>query len=167
NFLYGIKQSRKVIFGNDILGEIDFSFNKNYLLKIAPIDLKIFKFQLLRSPLSYDLDNDFDLFLNECLVLGKMISYLGVEIVLTDDEIKNGDHLNYIFNKRNMLRLYREKYNQEVSKNVEYILYVRENYRILKKLKSNAIKLFRASYNLEIEVERKLKEVIKRSENIK
>lgn len=160
HFLNGIKQARKVVYGNDILGKMDFDFDRDYLLMAGVLYLNIFKFQLLRAPISYDLDKDFHLVFNECLTNGKMIAYLGIEIALTDEEIKNKEYMNYIFNKENMVKFYEQKYNNKASKAVELILEGRKEYNVWKKDKDRAREMFTASYDLCNMIDEKIKTLL-------
>lgn len=157
HFLNGIKQARKVVYGNDILGGMDFDFDKNYLLMAGVLYLNIFKFQLLRAPISYDMDKDFDLVFNECLTNGKMIAYMGVEIVLTDEEIKSKKYMEYISNKESMIRFYKENYGGKASKLIDFILSGRANYLSWKNKKEKSIEMFKAGFELSEIVDEMLK----------
>lgn len=148
HFLNGIKQARKVLYGSDVLGDTNFDFDKNYLLMAGKLYLNIFKFQLLRAPLSYDMSKDFDLAFNESLKNGKMIAYLGVEIVLTEEEIRNGEYMKYIANKESMVDFYKERYGKAASQFVVFLLQARDNYGAWKKNKRKAKDTFKMAYGL-------------------
>lgn len=142
NFLNGIKQSRRLEFGEDILRDMDLSFDRKYLLKMAYQYIDIFSFQLVRIPLSFDIDRDFDQILNESMICGKMLAYLGVELAQSDKELASGEHARYIEDKRRMIDFYRLRYGKNAADAVKFILEARDNYDRWKRSKEKALKTF-------------------------
>lgn len=146
--LHGTQQMRKVIFGPDILGSLDLSFGKKEVIEAALRDLAIFKLQLIRAPSTYVLDEDISLLFNEALIVGKMTIGWGVEVCSSDKELRDGDHLKYLKDRKKTMEFYRKNVSPEAANSVKTILEARDKYGEWKNDKEKAYLVFTESYNL-------------------
>ncbi|MCK4354865.1 hypothetical protein KAW43_00740 [Candidatus Parcubacteria bacterium] len=146
--LTGFLNMQKVVFGKDVLGSLDISFNKKYIIKTAFRDLPIMGIQLKNAPSAYNLKKDLSLLMNESIVNGKTIAYLGVEIVLTDEELKNGKVLEFIRDKEKLVSFFQEKYGQKTADFVKEILEARKNFNSWKNDRKKVYEVFKAAYGL-------------------
>ncbi len=141
-FLEGIKSSRKIIFGNDVLKDIEIVLTKRDFFPAAIFDLIMFESQLSRAPAQFD-ENEFDLLFNESVVCGKFAAILGVEIAMNEEELKQKEFLKYIHDKEEMIEFYKNRYDENTANNVKFILEARLNYLKYKDDKEKTKKLFR------------------------
>ena len=148
NVLAGMKKTRKVVFGKDVLGEIPTEIDKAYVLKTSFRDLGIFRTQLKYAALSYDLTKASPKLMNEAACLGKMMLRLGLEIASTDEEIKSGGYIEYFKDMRKMERFYERRYGKSVSKAARIILDARDKYDEWKKDKNKIYQVFIAAYRI-------------------
>jgi hypothetical protein len=128
-FTEGMKSGNKLLYGSDPLNAINVSpITHQDLLQVVPtFDVPFETIPLTRAPAQYDEDES-DLLLNEALTNAKDLSYLGVEIAMTDEELKDKKYIQYIQNKELMTEFYAERYDQDTTKLVETIIDTRENY---------------------------------------
>jgi len=146
--LNGMAQMRKVIYGRDVFGETNLEFDRPYLIQAAFRDLGMFRSQLLRAPMAYNLERDNVLFFSESLICGKITMYLGVELAETEEELKSGKHLELIAQKRKMHDFYNERYGAAAAKAAQVILDARDNFAEWKGSKEKAYEVYKAAYEL-------------------
>lgn len=160
--LIGFLNMQKVVYGKDVLGSLDLNFNKEYIIKVAFRDLPIMRIQLKNAPLAYNLKKHLSLLMNESIVNGKTIAYLGVELALVDKELKNNQALEFIRDKEKLVSFFQERYDQKTADFVKEILEARKNFNSWKNNKEKVYQTFRAAYGLAESIwSRLLKEVLR------
>lgn len=146
NVLEGMKATRKVIFGSDPLANVEPVYTKRDLYQWAIFDVGvIFRNLLLRTPISYDVEEHLDLLAHDSLELGKSALYWGVEIFMDEEDIKKGNHIKLINDKNEMVNFF-SKEDKELGDATRIILEARENFKEYKKSKDKASKLYNASF---------------------
>jgi len=156
NFLAGVKSMRKVIFGKDVLADMDFKIDKQYIIQASFRDVSLFKIQLTRAPMSYDLNSKIGLLLNESLINGKMAMGYGVELASTPEELENRSYLQYFSEREKMVGFYRERFGESVAENAQVLQDARNNYHEWKEDKEKTYAVFSAAYYLTMAVWSKL-----------
>ena len=111
----GFKSTRKLVFGKDVLKNIDFQVSKKAIQAGATRKIISHKIQLDRIPLAYHLKRDVDLVLNESLSHGKNLLYFGVELLMSDKELKEKKFLEVFHDKNKLLRLYQSRFPEAVA----------------------------------------------------
>jgi len=147
-FTEGLKSANKLLYGNDVLSTIKVGeITTQDLFQGAMFDLPFFMIPLTRAPAQYD-ESDTDLLFNEALVNGKMLTYLGMELVLTEEELRNKAFIKYIQNKEAIVSLYKERYGEHIGSLVSKIYEARENYLKYKKDPEKAREIFSATLQI-------------------
>jgi predicted nucleotidyltransferase len=147
-FTEGLKSANKLIIGEDILSKIETSpITHEDLLKGAMMDLLFFKLPLERAPTQYD-EDEYELLFNEALSNAKNIAYTGVEVAMSDEELKNKKYIELIQNKEKMVEFYNERYGKELAKKVEIILNSRLSFLTHKNDKKKAEEIFSIALEL-------------------
>ena len=147
-FTEGLKNSNRLLFGNDFLATLEVGeITVQDLIRGAMFDLPFFILPLTRAPAQYD-ESETDLLFNEALVNGKMLSYLGIELALTEEELKQKAFVKYIENKETIVQFYAERYGTEVGELVKTIYEAREKYLQYKNDPAKAKELFEAALQL-------------------
>lgn len=148
NVLAGMRRARKVLWGQDILEEIDTSVDKAYLVKASFRDVGMFRLQLSLTPSIYNLNTDYDMLFSEALNWGKMATRWGIAVAATEEETKSGEYLSKFANLQDMIPFYEERYGLEIAKSVEVILEARDKYDQWKNDKEKAYFVYKEAYNL-------------------
>lgn len=144
----GFKDSRKLIFGKDILADIEFKVTKQEIQASAREKIvSHHKIQLDRVPLVYHLERDIDLVFNEALSHGKNLVYFAVELLMTEEELEKRNFFNLFRDKRQLLNFFKERL-PKVEGAVSIIMESKEHYPEWKIDKRRAKKLFLASSEL-------------------
>ncbi len=160
--LIGFLNMQKVVYGKDVLGSLNLNFDKEYIIKVAFRDLPIMRIQLKNAPLAYNLKKDLSLLMNESIVNGKTTAYLGVELALTDEELKNNQALEFIQDKEKMVSFFEKRYSPKTADFVKEILEARKNFNSWKNDKEKVYQTFKAAHNLAEDVwNRLLKEAFR------
>ena len=147
-FTEGLKSSNRLLHGNDLLSTLEIGeITKQDLVKGAMFDLPFFILPLTRAPAQYD-ESETDLLFNEALVNGKMLSYLGIELALSEEELKQKAFVKYIENKETIVQFYNERYGGDIGLLVSKIYEARENYLTYKNHPGKAKELFEAALQL-------------------
>lgn len=110
----GFKSGRKLVYGKDVLKNIDFQVSKKAIQADAVGKIVSHKIQLDRIPLAYHLKKDGDLILNESLSHGKNLLYFGVELLMSDQEIREKKFLEIFHDNEKMLELYKNRFPEAV-----------------------------------------------------
>jgi len=142
----GFKAGRKLIFGEDLLSKFNFSVTSDVIHKDAPEKISSHKIQLDRVPLAYHMERDVDLIYNESLSHGKNLLYFGVELVMSEEELRNNDFLSYYRSDR-LIDFYRNRF-PEASDIAQQLLESKENFDEWKKDKNKAKQVYLAASKL-------------------
>lgn len=140
----GYKSSRKLVFGEDILKNINFSISKKQILTSAMGKIIDHKIQLDRIPLAYHLNRDISLIFNESLSHAKNLIYFGVELIMTDGELKRKKFLEYFQDKEKLVNIYRERMPHALQM-IQNIIEAKNNYSNWKKRKGKAKEIYLVS----------------------
>jgi len=145
--LDGFYQTRKIIFGYDVLANIDITVTKKSVVKNAIAKLSSHKVQLDRIPLVYNINKDSDLIFNESLDHGKNLAYFGVELLMTDKQIRDKEYLTIINDKQKLKEFYSRCCPPALA-SINTILNSRNNYEKWKNDKIKAIEVYKAAFLL-------------------
>lgn len=125
--LDGYKSSKKLVFGNDILGNISFEVNKENIWSSAMEKIISHKVQLDRIPLAYHLQKDVDLVYNEALSHGKNLIYFAVELLMSEEELKEKQYIKMFQDKDKMSEFLKSR-NPELYALSEILSDAKESY---------------------------------------
>lgn len=147
-FLEGMKDSRKLLYGEDVLKSITISkITKEDIAKGVLVDLAFYQLPLERAPIQYG-EDECDLLFNEAVLAGKMAAYFGVEAAMTEKELAQKQYLKFITKKALLPGFYKERYNSQIAEWVEKILDARENFSAYKNDPKIAKEIFQISLKL-------------------
>lgn len=147
-FTEGLKSANKLLHGKDFLKSLKVGdITKKDLVKGAMFDLMFFSIPVSRAPAQYTKDET-NLLLNESLVNAKNMAYLGIEVAMTDKELKEKDYLKYLKNKETIASFYEERYGKDIGKMVKRIFQVRDQYQTLKNDPKVGEEMFSIALNL-------------------
>lgn len=148
NVLEGMKSTRKIVFGSDPLKDINVKHTKKDVIKWAFFDIGIlYRNQLIRAPLTYDVTEHLNILADESLEIGKVALMWGTEIFLSGDDWKKGKHLELIKDKEKMFKFY-NGIDKKLGKDARVVLDARLNFHQYKTNKVKAYKLYNSAYNL-------------------
>ena len=148
NVLEGMKSTRKIVFGSDPLKDVNVKHTKKDVIKWAFFDIGIiYRNQLIRAPLSYDISEYLNILADESLEIGKVALMWGTEIFLSEDDWKKGRHIELIKNKEEMVKFY-NSINEKLGRDAVVVLDARLNFHQYKTNKVKAYKLYNSAYNL-------------------
>jgi predicted nucleotidyltransferase len=140
----GFKATRSLIFGKDILKGINFQVSKRSIHADAINKIASHKIQLDRIPLTYHLKRDIDLVFNESLSHGKNLLFFGVELLMSDKELKQRKFLDICGNHDKLLKFYKTRF-PEVLDYVQEILEAKKNFENWKSKPDKVKSLYFAS----------------------
>ncbi|NMB91824.1 hypothetical protein GYA37_03185 [candidate division WWE3 bacterium] len=140
----GFKSSRKLVFGNDLLKNISFEVNKNNIWSLAMEKIISHKVQLDRIPLTYHLQKDVDLVYNEALSHGKNLLYFAVELLMSEEELKEKKYIEIFQDKNSMQSFLTSKY-AKFSSLSQTIYDAKDNYEKFKSDKDKAKEVYLAA----------------------
>ena len=78
----GFKNTRKLVFGNDLLSQIEFEVSIEDIIETGKQRVMSYKIQLDRIPLTYHLEQEIHLIYNESLSHGKNLMYFGLRFYI-------------------------------------------------------------------------------------
>lgn len=126
--LAGFQQMRKVIIGEDVLGEMNFQFSVKELKNDMIADLILFYLQASRATAQYDLEKECNFLFNEALALGKFCTYCGIELAMSEQELQDKKHLKLLENKEKIPDFYVERYGPSIGDMVKFVYLARDNH---------------------------------------
>lgn len=129
--LEGFKASRGLIFGSDVLKKINFEVTKKSIHEDAPNKISAHKIQLDRIPMVYHFKRDVDLIFNETLSHGKNLLYFGVELLMSEDDLKQRKFLDVFNNSEKLIDFYKARFPEALNY-AEEILAAKENFEARK-----------------------------------
>ena len=146
NVLEGILDTKRVVFGSDPLKDIDITYTQQDVIQWAFFDIGIiFRNQLLRAPLSYDLDQHLCLLADESLEIGKIALMWGTEIFLDEKDWQKKRYMELIKNKEQMIDFY-QNIDKELGDAAKIILEARQQFQEYRTDKDKTFKLYNAAY---------------------
>lgn len=86
--LAGFKSTRKLILGDDILADMAFEVSTEDILTTGLQKIRYHRDLLTKVPLTYHLQLELPIVYNESLAQGKNLMYFGVEMLMTDSELR-------------------------------------------------------------------------------
>jgi len=143
----GFQSSRQLVFGTDLLKNIEFEVSVEDIIETGRHRLTTHKIQLDRIPLTYHLQKEIDLIYNEALSHGKNLMYFGVEMLMSDAELREKLFLDVLRNNDKILQFYKARL-PEVVANVETVMTSKEKYPHWKYEKPKAKALYLAAHEL-------------------
>lgn len=161
--MQGMKNTRKVLYGNDVLGDMDFAASHEDVIYSIPREVFLYDLILTRAPMTYDIDKDYDLLATEALEVGKTTLVLLAEVLLDDESLKKGRHLELNADKHKLLEFLRKSGVKGLAGWAETIISARDNFLEVKKNKEKVFALYDAAFNILRTVKRlAIEEIIKR-----
>jgi predicted nucleotidyltransferase len=147
-FTEGIKNSRKLLLGNDVLNGVEIGkVTRQDIQEWMIRDILFQEIPLARAPVQYD-EDEYDLFFNEVLTAAKNFVSWGIEIAMSDEELAEKMYVYYVENKEKLVEFYKERYGEDVSQMVEKVLDARKNYLKYKTDKEMVKGMFRIALGL-------------------
>lgn len=145
--LEGFKSMRKVIYGRDVLGEMELKPTLQDVALHIIRDFSVFRLQMMRMPLSYDISKRFDLLATESLECGKAALYSGSQLLLTEEEFNAKKYIEF-FKDKNKLLEFIGRNKPEWLEPAKFIVKDRENFLSVKQDREKSSELYRQSYTL-------------------
>lgn len=147
--IQNLKATRKVVFGTDVLGKIELLLaHEDILLNVLKEFPGVYRLQLTRAPMTYDIDKDYELLATEALEIGKSCLASAVGVLLDEESIRQGKQLEILVDKKKMLEFFKKSGSQDLAKWAEIILTARDNFLKIKKDKKKVFELYNAAYNV-------------------
>lgn len=147
-FLEGIKNSRRLLFGEDVLADIEIGeITRQHIQEWMMRDILFCEIPLARAPVQYD-EDEYDLFFNEVLSAAKIFVSWGIEIAMSDEELAEKKYVYYIEDKEKMVEFYKERYGEDVAQMVEKVLDARKNYLKYRNDEKKVEEMFGIALNL-------------------
>ena len=162
--MQGMKNTRKVLYGSDVLGGMDFSISHDAVIYSIPREVFLHDLMLTRAPMTYDIDKDYDLLATEALEVGKTILVLLAEVLLDDESLRKGRHLELNADKHKLLEFFKESQVKGLAQWAEIVILARDNFLEVKKDKEKVLALYDAAFNIMRTVKRLAIEEIMRKE---
>jgi hypothetical protein len=161
-----IRQSRKLIFGNDILAEIPpIPLTKAYLRAYFPSAFSHIWPPLENAPYQYRLPEESQLLMHESHKVAQMASIgFGVTLALNEQELADKAWLGYITDKPKLVGFYRERYDDAAAQNVATMLEIRDNWLKYKDNPEMALRMYRAAIEICTRLKKKYREIARESE---
>lgn len=148
NVIEGMKTTRKVVFGSDPLKEVKVKHTKQDIIRWAFFDIGIiYRNQLIRAPLSYDVTKHLNILADESLEIGKVALMWGSEIFLNEKDWEKGKHIELIKNKEEMIKFYSD-IDKQLGRDAKIIVEARQNFSQYRTDKDKAYKLYNSAYNV-------------------
>lgn len=145
--LSGFQSMRKVIWGKDILGEMKFDLKNEDMIFGVIKDFPLYRLQLTRAPLTYDFNKHPEFLAQEAVEVGKECLYHGVQIFMTDEEIKQRKYIDLFKDKQKLLRFIKRRY-PDIGKEAKIIINTRKKFLTVKKDKKKVLVVYRTAFNL-------------------
>lgn len=165
--MQGMKNTRQVLYGSDVLGNMEFSVSHKSVIYSVPREIFLYDLILTRAPMTYDIDKDYDLLATEALEVGKTTLVLLAEVLLDDKSLKKGRHLELNADKHKLLEFLKKTKIKGLANWAETILSARDNFLEVKKDKTKVLALYKAAFNIMRAVKRSAIEEIIRKEKHK
>jgi predicted nucleotidyltransferase len=143
--LGGMREVQKVVHGTDVLRDLDLDLTTERVIGGGFRELPFIKIHLDRAPLGYDISKDTDLFFNESLAQGKLTAYDGVEIAMSESELKQKAYVEIIMDKEKLKSFYQERYDSDAAEYMKTLIEARENYSKWKNNEERAVEVFIAA----------------------
>jgi hypothetical protein len=146
----GVLETKRLIFGRDALAAVHQpKVTFDYIKRFFPSTYMLIWLPLERAPLQYNLPEESELLMHEAYKTAQMSACgFGVTLALTDVELRNNVWLQYMAEKEKLVAFYRERYDPQSAKNVEFMLDLRANWARHKNDPDKALQMFRAALEL-------------------
>jgi len=142
-----IWESRKLIFGTDILAGVRLPpLTKDYVrAHFLEAFLPIWP-TLESAPCQYKLPEESQLLMHESRKVAQMASIgFGVTLALSEQELADKSWLKYVTDKEQLVRFYRERYDEAAAQDVATMLDAREHWQAQKNDPEAALRMYRTA----------------------
>jgi len=147
--LRGWIDTRKVIYGKDVLGKLKVEVKKNrVLVEQKRFVLLTIKKQLEKVPYTYDWHKYPELLFEEALTFSKLLLFEGVLLRMHEKEIEKKLDLEVISDKEKLADFYTKRFNKEVGRLARKVINMRKNYLKLKSNIKKALELYKIDWRL-------------------
>ena len=123
----GFKDSRKLIWGEDTLSNMEFAVSADEIKRGAMQKIMSHKIQLDRIPLVYHIKRDSDLIFSESITHGKNLLYFATELVMNNEELKASKHLALFHDNAELIQFIKERFPQ-IENEAQTIIDGKSNY---------------------------------------
>lgn len=145
--LSGFQSMRKVVWGKDVLGEMKFDLKSEDMVLGIMKDFPLYRLQLTRAPLTYDFSKYPEFLAQEAVEIGKECVYHGVQLYMTDKEIKQRDYVKLFEDKQKLLEFIKKRY-PAIEKEAGFMLDAREKFLTVKKDKKKVLAVYETAFIL-------------------
>jgi hypothetical protein len=161
-----VLQSRKLIFGTDILAEVHQPpATKAYVKTYFPPAFSHIWPPLESAPYQFKLPEESQLLMHEAHKVAQMASIgFGVTLALDEQELAEKAWLEYVTDKHKLVRFYRERYDETAAQNVATMLDIRDNWQKYKNNPEMALKMYRAAIEICTRIKKQYRELARHSE---
>ncbi len=143
----GFKNSKQLVFGTDLLDGLNIDISIDVILQSAIQKIMSHRVQLERVPLTYHLIQESDLIFNESLAHGKNLLYFAIEMLMSDEELKQMKFLDVYSDETKVREFFKDRMANAVDE-VEVILESKKNYPAWKYNAERTKDIYLAVYNL-------------------
>jgi hypothetical protein len=146
--IQSFKAMRKVVFGTDVLGNMEFHVTHQDILLNVLREFPTYRLQLTRAPMTYNIDKDYELLATEAIQIGKSCLNSAAAVLLDQESIEQGKHLELFDDKKKLLEFLQQNGSPNLAKWAEIILNARDNFLEVKNDKKKVLELYDAAYNV-------------------
>jgi len=146
--MQSFRSMRKVVFGSDVLGRMEFHVTYEDILLGVLKEFPLYKLQLTRAPMTYDIDKDYELLATEAVQVGKTCLGTTAAVLLDEESIRQGKHLELLADKRKLLRFMKQAGSPDLGRWTEIVIRARDNFLSVKKDKDKVFEVYDAAYNI-------------------
>jgi hypothetical protein len=146
----GVLETRRLLFGRDALAQVHQpQVTFDYIKRFFPSTYELLWLPFERAPVQYSLPEESELLMHEALKTAQDSACgFGVNLALTDVELRANKWLEFVSEKNRLIPFYEERYDAASARNVELMLDVRANWLKYKNDPEMALKMFRAAMEL-------------------
>lgn len=155
-------QSRKIVFGKDVLTDVHQPPpTRDYIKAFFGPTFSHIWLPLERAPFQYSLPEESHLLMHEAHKVAQMASIgFGVTLALNDKELEEKKWVEFVTDKERLVQFYYERYDEASAKNVELMLEVRRNWLTHRDDPEMAIKMYKAAVSICTRLKTKYGEIV-------
>lgn len=146
--MQSFKAMREVVFGTDVLGGMEFQVTHEDILLNVMREFPTYRLQLTRAPMTYDIDEDYDLLATEALQIGKSCLGSAAGVLLDRESIEQEKHLELLADKEKLLEFLKRSGSPDLARWAQTIISARDNFLEVKNDRKKVLELYEAAYNV-------------------
>lgn len=145
--LSGFQSMKKQVWGKDVLSEMKFDLKSEDMVLGIIKDFPLYRLQLTRAPMTYDFNKHPEFLAQEAVEIGKECVYHGIQLFMTDEEIKQRKYVELFKDKGKLLEFVGEKY-PAIENEARLVLNARKRFLTVKKDKRKAMAVYCTAFRL-------------------